>query len=273
MTNSGKLTKRLKSGLDYVLITGASMGLGKELAKLYAASGQNLVLVSRNKNELNSLKTNLDNQYTIDVQVIVIDLAKSQAAKELYEIIETKELSISTLVNNAGFGYWGNFLEQSEENIDNMLHLHIHCVTQLTWLFGRQMIQNGSGRIVQIASTSAFQSGPYMATYFATKAYLLYLSEAVRAEVKSSLLQIQIVCPGAFHSSFAKNGDMQQNVFFKYSFVPTVETVSKNIFRAIHANKKLIIPGWYNRLQVFLLRFTPRTWVNGIIASVLKPKS
>lgn len=160
------------------LITGASGGIGRELAKIHASKGANLVLVARNKARLEELKADLEDHYSVQVYTIAKDLSRPGAATEVFEEVQSLNIRVGFLINNAGFGDFGMFAESDWSKTEEMINLNITALTHLTRLFLPEMLKSRGGKIMNVASTAAFQSGPTMAVYFATKAYVLSFSEA-----------------------------------------------------------------------------------------------
>lgn len=253
-----------------VLITGASSGLGKELAFLFAKDKYKLVLVARSAEKLEKIASDISKNYDSEVQIIVQDLSENDAAITLYNMCQNLEIQIDILINNAGFAYWGEFYKQGEDSIREMLNLMILNTTLITSLFGKDMKEKATGKIVQISSTSAFQAGPYMSTYFASKSYLVLLSEAIQIENKHP--KIQIICPGAFHSDFEQKANMQNVIFFNRAGLPDSKEMAQKVYRFIDSKGKIYIPGFMNKLIVFMLRFFPRTIVHKVVGRLLSKK-
>ena len=176
------------------LITGASSGIGLEFAKIHASKGDNLVLVARNINKLNELKAELEIQFNVMIYTIEKDLSLVNSSLEVYEEVKSKGIQIDYLINNAGFGDIGNFSNTRWEKELRMINLNITALTQLCKLFLIDMLARKKGKIMNIASTAAFQPGPMMAVYFATKSYVLHFTEAVNAEVKGSGVTLTALC-------------------------------------------------------------------------------
>lgn len=266
-----RITENINSGLqkrDIVLITGGSSGLGRALALLFASDGYNLLLVSRDEGKLKQTRDSINQKFDVAVNILAMDLADQNAAKKLKTYCESKHYFVEILVNNAGFAYWGGFFKQSAENMAAMINLHILTSSLLTRFFGEDMRKAKRGKIVQIASTAAYQSGPYMATYFASKAYLLYLSEAIRSE-KGAVPEVQVICPGAFNSEFKERAEMKEVFFFRRPGVPDTQAMAKKIYKKIRSGQPIYVPGFANNLILFLLRFFPRNIVNRVIALFL----
>ncbi len=253
-----------------VLITGASSGLGKELAILYARNNKNLVLVARSEEKLIDISNDIGDKYKVKVSFIAMDLGKSNSAQELFNHCQQLNYQIDILVNNAGFAYHGEFLKENVDNISEMINLMVLNTALLTRLFGHEMHVNSTGKILQISSTAAFQAGPYMAVYFAAKSFLLLLSEAIQFETKYP--KIQIACPGAFHSNFEKRSKMQNNIFFRRPSLPDASEMAKKIYKFANSNKSVFVPGFQNKLLLFGIRFFPRRIVHWVISIFLSKK-
>lgn len=243
------------------LITGASGGIGLELARIHASKGDNLVLVARSRSKLDQLKTELEKQYNIAVHTIGKDLALPNAAREVFEETSRQHIQIDYLVNNAGFGAFGMFAETDWEKELQMINLNITALTQFTKLYVREMVARGSGRIMNVASTAAFQSGPTMAVYYATKAYVLSFSEAVDNEVRDKGVTITAFCPGATETGFQAAAAMEESALVKGKKLPGAREVAECGYRAMMKGKTVAIHGTMNAIMANAVRFLPRSWV------------
>jgi uncharacterized protein len=235
------------------LITGASSGLGYEFVKLFANDGYNLVLVARNEKKLNEIKQAFKN---IDVTVIKKDLSSPNAAKEVYEWLKTKEISIDVLVNNAGFGLLGSFDELTVEKQTEMINLNISTLTQLTHYFLPEMKRNGSGKILNVASLAAFLPVPMMAVYAATKAYVLSFSEALNEELSGTNVTVTALCPGATKTNFGTVANAAETKVFKDAM--DAEVVAKQAYKALLSGKSTVITGGLNKASALGVKFIPR---------------
>lgn len=244
----------------YCLITGASNGLGRELAHLYAKHCQHLILVARNKDSLNQLAEELQNRHGISALAIALDLEKPEAIDQLVSRIQNEKITVTTLINNAGFGDFGSCESRPLATLSRMIQLNCQSLVALTWHFANEMKKRGSGTIVNIASTAAFQPIPYMAVYAATKAFVLSFSDAVHEELQESGVHVLTVCPGPFRSNFAATAGLLNSRIFK-GFIPDSEWVAAYTFKNILRHKQLIIPGRLNKLGVMLERFVPRNLI------------
>jgi uncharacterized protein len=221
------------------LITGASSGIGKELAIIHAKNNGDLVIVARKKDKLDELKSLLEKEYGITVKVIVKDLSKREAAKEIYDEIKADGIQVEYLINNAGFGGFGKFYERNMEEDLEMLDLNIITLTLLTRLFLPEMIKRNSGRIMNLASIAAFMPGPLQAVYFASKAYVLSLSHAIAAEIAGTKVTITTLCPGPTLTNFAKKANMENSKLFKNG--TTALYVASIGYKAMMKGKREII--------------------------------
>ena len=186
------------------LVTGASSGIGRELATIHAEHGRDLVILARREDELRELKAELEGQHGVQVYVIAKDLTDAASRREVFEELEGEGITVDYLFNNAGFGLKGDFYEQDWKKIDGMIQLNITALTELTHLFLPAMVKRDRGRILHTSSTAGFMPGPLQAVYFATKAYVNSFSQAVAYEVKDSGVTITALCPGAVKTEFAE---------------------------------------------------------------------
>lgn len=243
------------------LITGASNGIGLELAKVHAKNGDNLVLVARNKTRLEEIKSDLEKQYKISVYIIAKDLSVVNSAQHVYDELKQQNISVDYLINNAGFGDFGMFAETAWEKEEQMIALNITTLTSFTKLFIKDMVKRGNGKIMNVASTAAFQSGPTMAVYYATKAYVLSFSEAVDNEVRDKGVSVTTLCPGATESGFQEAAAMQDSKLVKGKKLPTSKEVAEYGYSAMMKGKPVAIHGFMNYLMANSVRFIPRAIV------------
>ncbi len=242
-----------------VLITGGSSGIGLELARCFAKNGYSLILVARNKKELTKAASSLE-EYKVTVRLIVKDLSLQNAAFELAK--EAGDIDI--LVNNAGFGRYGFFSEIPIEDELNMISLNISTLTTLTKLFLPKMISRKNGKILNVASTAAFQPGPLMAVYYATKAYVLHFSEAIANELKGSGVTVTALCPGPTKTGFQKNAKMGHSSLFDAD----AAAVALAGYRGLMKGKTIVIPGIKNRVLTFCVRLFTRNTITAIVRDV-----
>ena len=249
-----------------VLITGASKGIGREFAKIHASKGDSLVLVARSKDELMLLKNEMEAKYkNIKVDVIVKDLTATNSAVEVYEKLKVQNIVIDYLINNAGFGDYGFFVDANWDRFDQMIDLNVKALTHFCHLFLPDMIARKQGKIMNIASTAAFQPGPMMAVYFATKSYVLHLSEALNNEAKGSGVSVTAFCPGPTDTYFMEDSNFKKsNIVEKVKLSPPHD-VALSGYKAMMASKSVSIHGFSFKLMAFCVRLIPRKWVVSIL--------
>lgn len=246
------------------LITGASGGIGYELAKLFARDHYNLVLVARSGDKLNQLAADLQTQNGVTVKTIALDLAAAPAPQFIFDQLQREQIAIDILVNNAGFGAYGEFAAMPESEILGQLHLNIIALTHLTRLFLPPMLARSSGKVMNVASTAAFQPGPLLAVYYATKAYVLSFSEALANEVEGRGVVVSCFCPGATATGFAKRSGTENSRLFKKIGGMDAATVARDGYRGLMSGKTLVISGVHNWLVAESVRLAPRKMVTAI---------
>lgn len=246
-----------------VLVTGASSGIGYELAMLFARDGHDLVLVARNKPRLMQLADELQDRWGVSVKVVVKDLSEPSAPGEIFGELQDERIGIDVLVNDAGFGTYGLFSESDLPSQLEMVQVNIASLTHLTRLFLGEMLRNGNGKILNVASTAAFQPGPLMAVYYATKAYVLSFSEALANELKGSGVTVTVLCPGPTRTEFHQRANMEDSRLVRGQVLRYMdaETVAAAGYRGLVSGKTLVIPGLRNKLGVFAVRLSPRSLV------------
>jgi len=249
--------------MSTVLITGASGGLGYEFAKLLARDHHNLVLVARSGDKLAQVAAELQ-AHGVTVKTIALDLTTAPAPKFLFDQLQRDGVTIDILINNAGFGAFGEFTQMPEEEILGQIQLNITALTELTRLFLPPMVEHRSGRIMNVASTAGFQPGPLMAVYYATKAYVISFSEAIANEVKDSGVTVTCFCPGATHTGFAKRAGNDKSRLFKQVGAMSADKVALDGYRALMEGRTLAISGAHNWLVAQSTRFAPRKLVTAI---------
>jgi short-subunit dehydrogenase len=243
---------------ESVLITGASSGIGAELAQFAAAQGHDLVLVARSRGELETLAQELTERHGNTVRVIPRDLSEPGAAQAIFDELQHAGLAVDILINNAGFGLYGAFCRSDMRNVTDLLHVNLIALTQLTRLLLPQMVARGRGRVLNVASIAAFQPGPLMAAYYASKAYVLSFSEAVANELKGSGVTMTVLCPGPTRTEFGQRAGLNLSRLSRWVPVSDAQSVARAGFEAMKRGKTLVIPGLLNRLVAFGTRFAPR---------------
>jgi len=245
---------------NYVLITGATVGIGYEMAKVFAKEGYPLILVARQQDRLKEVQAELHQQYGIDVEYFAVDLSGESAAKGLYEDIQARHLPVEILVNNAGFGLIGKFVELNLETQLKMIRLNISSLTILSHLFLKNMLQRNRGKILNIASTASFQPGPLMAVYYATKAYVLFFSEALYYELKGTNITVTTLCPGPTLTDFQRRAGLKDHRVVRLGLMEASK-VADAAYRGLMKGKRLVIPGAMNKMGVLTAKFFPRSWI------------
>lgn len=251
------------------LITGASNGIGLELAKIHASKGGDLVLVARNKFKLDEIKIELEKQFKISVYTIGKDLSLTNAAQEIYDETNKENIQVDYLINNAGFGDFGMFAETEWNKELQMINLNITSLTHFTKLYLQDMVKRRSGKIMNVASTAAFQSGPTMSVYCATKAYVLSFTEAISNEVIDKGITITALCPGATETGFQAAGGLDDSKLFKDKKLPTAKEVAQYGYASMMKGKIVAIHGIMNYIMSNSIRFIPRSLVLKISRKML----
>lgn len=246
------------------LITGASSGIGYELAKLFAKDRHNLILVARRGDKLAALAKDLASQFGISAKPIALDLASPPAPQFLFDQLQREGVAIDILVNNAGYGSYGEFAQRPLEDDLGQIQLNVTALTSLTKLFLAPMLQRRSGRIMNVASTAGFQPGPLMAVYYATKAYVISFSEALANELARTGVTVTCLCPGATATEFAHRAGNDHSRLFQQLKPMDAATVARDGYRGLLKGKPLVIPGVRNWMVAESVRFAPRKMVTAI---------
>lgn len=246
--------------MKYALITGPTSGIGYYLAHNFAKQGIPLVLVARDELKLKSVADEFRGTYDLDVHEIITDLSHTGAAQFVHAEVEKLAIEIGYLVNNAGVGDFAYFKDTNGHKLAAMMTLNMYTVTLITRLFLPHLLSN-NGKILNVASTAAFQPGPTMAVYYATKSYILSFSEALAEELKNTGVTVTALCPGATQSEFQKSAHMEDSLLVKNKKLPTGDMVAEFGFKAMMQGKRIAIHGFMNKIFVFMVRFLPRTLV------------
>lgn len=237
------------------LITGASSGIGLDLARLFASDGYEVVLVARSEEKLRSLARELGGRF------VIADLVRPDAPRQIFDAVR----EVDVLVNNAGYGLTGPFVETDLQKELEMIQVNIVALTHLTKLFLPAMVARRSGRILNVASTAAFQPGPLMAVYYATKAYVLSFSEAIADELRHSGVTVTALCPGPTETGFAAVANMESSRLFRMAKPMSSADVARFGFEAMKNGKRVAIPGVRNKLLAQSIRVSPRRVVTTIV--------
>ena len=254
------------------LITGASSGIGLEMAHLFAHDGYRLVLVARSRGALRELGDELQARYNVTVRISPKDLAHPATATELYSELQEAGIVLDVLVNNAGFGGAGAFLKTDWNHEAEMMQVNMIAVVQLTKLFLPQ-IRAREGKILNVASTAAFQPGPFMSVYYASKAFVLHFSEALAEELSGTGVTVTCLCPGPVKTNFQKRAYLTDTPMANSPLLVDVREVARVGYEGMKMGKRIVIPGWKNRLGVELLRLSPRTTVTKVVRKMQQKKN
>ena len=245
------------------LITGASAGLGAEFARQLAKRGRNLVLAARRKDRIDGLARELRN-----ARAIAIDLSETGAAAKLMANVEGAGEQVDILINNAGFGLIGRFAKREPERLREMIDLNVGTLTDLCRLVAPGMVERGSGGIINLASTAAFQPGPNMAVYFATKAYVLSFTEALHEELKPYGVRVSCLCPGPTRTEFGEvAGFGGRNGLFDRVAMEAPKVVAAGL-KGLDRNRAVVVPGIPNKITAASSRFAPRPLVRKIAGAI-----
>lgn len=246
-----------------VLITGASSGIGKALAHRFAANGYDIIGVAHKPDKLKTFSEEIKDQYEVEVMTIEKDLAHDGAGKEVYEEVKKLNRTINILVNDAGVGQRGNFVDIPFERDEELVHLNILALTQLTKLYLKDMVARNEGRILMLGSVAGFQPGPLLAVYHATKAYVVSLSEAIATELSDmgSEVTITCLCPGPTDTDFFSRADMENTnvVHHKDKLMVPPEEVAEGGYKALMDGERVFIPGASNKIMTFSRRVMPKS--------------
>ena len=242
-----------------VLITGATGGLGIEFSRLFVQEGYDLVLVGRDKVKLANLAEELQKD-DIFIKVIDIELMDPTTPQKIYDLLKKDEITIEVLINNAGFATYGKFVELDIVKELEEIEINVKVLTSLTGLFVKDMVARGEGRILNIASTAAFQPGPLMAVYYATKAYVLHFSEALHEELRGTGVSVTALCPGPTKTGFQKRAQMDGVGGYSRS-VMSAQQVAKAGYEGMLKGKAVVIPGFKNNIMAKAYRFAPRSFI------------
>jgi len=251
-------SKRNGAQRPNALVTGGSGGIGLEFAKVLARNGFDLVLVARKRDTLEAEAGQLEGKFGIKAHVFAADLKRREAPEEIFDFLRNENIPIEALINNAGFGLGGEFSETSVQRELEMIQVNIVALTHLTKLFLPPMIKRRSGRILNVASTAAFQPGPLMAVYYATKAYVLSFSEALAEELRNSGITVTALCPGPTQTDFADTAELNSSRVVSAFGIADAADVARYGFDAMVHGKRLAIPGIKNKIVAQANRIAPR---------------
>ncbi len=255
------------------LVTGASGGIGLELARVFARNGYDLVLVARSRDTLRSAAEGLAGEFGIRARAIPRDLSNPAAPREIAEELEQDSVAVHTLVNNAGFTMTGPFAEADPERSLDMMRLNMEALTHLTRRFLPGMVRRAEGGILNVASTAAFLPGPLMAVYYATKSYVLSFSRALAAELQGSGVRVSVLCPGATRTGFQRRGNLEEARLVKGKRLADPRRVAEAGFRGYVRGRTVVVPGPSNKLIPLLARLMPSRLLASAAELMHRPSS
>jgi len=265
----------VKSGcpLKTALVTGASSGIGRELAKLLAGEGHDVVLVARRRDRLEELARELVARNGVSSRVIARDLEDPASPAEIFRELETEGINVDILVNDAGLGIYGRFWETDLARQLAVIQVNLVALTNLTGRFLPGMVSRRKGKIVNVSSTAAFQPGPYMAVYYATKAYVLSFSEALAEELAGTGVSVTALCPGPTVTEFQEGAGIEDTWLFRGPLVMDARSVARAGWAGAKRGKRIVIPGLGNKLLKESVRFSPRRLVIAVARRIQKRRS
>jgi short-subunit dehydrogenase len=244
------------------------MGLGAEFARLFAANGHDLVLTARSADKLAGVKREVEGLHGASVRLIVADLADADAPRAIFDEVQGAGITIDALVNNAGYGMYGFFHQCDRDATMGMIQVNVNALVMLTRLFLDGMVARGSGRILNVASTAAFQAGPLQPVYYATKAFVLSFTEAIANELKGTGVTATALCPGPVPTGFQQRANVGDVRGLRLMMRTTPEEVVRAGFDGMIQGKTVVVPGALNRVHVFLVRLFPRNLVTAVVRRV-----
>lgn len=242
------------------LITGASAGIGRDLAQCFARDGHNLFLIARSAANLQKVAGDLSSTFGVRAESMSQDLSEPDASRKIEDELSRRQIAVQFLVNNAGFGAYGAFSEVEMDSQVAMVQVNALALMELTRLVLPSMLARKSGRILNVGSAAGFQPGPYMAIYYATKAFVLSFSEALDSELAGTGVSCTVLCPGPVETEFQKRAGLENSRLFK-SNVMKSNDVARIGYEAMLRGRRLVVPGWKSRAMIFAERFVPRNLV------------
>jgi len=255
------------------LVTGATSGIGHELCKLFATDRIDMVLVARDVDRLSRIAEELQSATGINVTTMSIDLADPASPAEVLRRTQEAGLTVEYLVNNAGFGNYGLFVDTDPKSTLDLLQVNIHALTHLTALYLPGMVERRSGHIMNVASTGGFQAGPLMSTYYASKAYALHFTEAIAEELEGKGVSVTALCPGPTVTEFHKRANMETSGLVSGRSVMTAKAVAEIGYRGMMRGRTLVIPGLSNKLLTLVVRLAPRKMIARYVHRMQKKRA
>ena len=256
------------------LITGASSGIGFEMAKILAAKGVNLVLAARRRENLEELKNQIGKLHPVKTLIIPIDLSLPESPKELYRQTAGPGIAVDILINNAGYGIHRNFFDTPSEQSEAMLNLLMNSLMKITYLYGKEMVARKTGYILNVGSTGAFQPTPTYAAYAAAKSFVLNFSVALNHELKETGVSVSVLCPGVTLTEFQRVAGHKNTSWFMKLTRMTADKVARKAIKGMFRRKPVIITGGFNRINAYMVRLFPIPLAGSIAASAMgKPEN
>lgn len=256
--------------MNYALVTGASKGIGRSIAKVLAERNYNIILVARSTEELSTVAKELQDTYKVQVQYLAIDLARAEAAAELYAWCRKNEFNISILVNNAGYAVWGQFDELSLDEQNKMLQVNMQTPVELCHHFMPMLKQQPAAYVLNVASTAAYQAVRTLTLYAASKAFMLLFTRGLRLELKGTHVSVTCLSPGPVNTNFIDRANMQAIKATAEKYGMTPDAVARIAVKGLFAKKSEVIPGALNAATVFFTRLVPKALVEKIAGDLYK---
>lgn len=247
----------------YALVTGATSGIGLEIALNFARDGINLILVARTEKKLIEIKEKIESEYGIEVLILVKDLTREEAPDEIYDEVEKREIRVDFLINNAGFGSFGRLKDTDYETEKDLVKLNVLSLLQMNKLFVPLMVARHYGYVMNVASLAAFMPGPVMANYYASKAYVLSLSEAMHEELKQDGIKVTALCPGPVRTNFQERAQLQKTDTAK-SFIMEAKKVADAGYLGLFRGKAIVVPGTFEKMVPVITKLLPRCLVRKV---------
>lgn len=241
---------------EVAIVTGASTGIGYEIAKLFASERINLLVAARDEQKLLNIKKLFEEQYGISVLTVATDLTSIEGVQAIHDTVNANSLTVRYLVNNAGFGDYGPFINSSIGKYRDMIGLNILSLTELTYYYGKEMVKQGKGRILNVASMAGLQPDPNFAVYGATKAYVISMSEAVHKEFENTGVTVTVLSPGATASNFMERANMNDAKLYEKGVMSSAD-VAREGYHGMMKGKLHVIPGFKNKILGFISGITP----------------
>ncbi|WPP50325.1 SDR family NAD(P)-dependent oxidoreductase [Catalinimonas niigatensis] len=264
----------MTSNTKTTLISGATSGFGREFVELFAQDGYNLILIARHEQDLQKVANEVKAKYPVcDVIVIAKDLSVPGSAQELYDEVKGKNLTVDVLINNAGFGSHGLFVETAMEREQKIMHLNMISLVELTKLFLKEMVSRNDGKILQLGSTVAFMPVPKMAVYAASKAFVLSFTEALQHELKDTNVTVTVLCPGAGDTEFFERADAEDTRIVQDTTLSDPAKVARDGYEALMSGDRRVVSGAKNKIQAFMSNFVPDSFLAVGMSKMMEDKS